>query len=180
MGLPKDFNKHCEIFVNDKDDDIVARNIIVLLATRCFDPSTVPEAVLHIWYSALLPTSVFRSLQETVLPLIQDICNKIKGKDDDLLLSKTWNFATCTVRVLLKKAQWNHVLQCLQVPGELSIVQALDVRKATTLAPHRIDYLHRSYCSQPSGWRAPRQKFREDGLLLPFGASRTEFMTPNP
>lgn len=48
-------------------------------------------------------------------------------------------------------------------------------------APHRVDFVHRQLVQQMlPGWRACTQKFRDDGILLPFGSPRTDFTVPNP
>jgi hypothetical protein len=75
-GLPETYSGHCEVVVNDRDFDIVARNVILLLMALQFDPDTATPIMLHMWYSALIPAQMLRCLQEKVLPLVQDVCGK--------------------------------------------------------------------------------------------------------
>lgn len=179
-GLPKEFAQRCEVHINDIEEDVVVRNVILLLTALSFDKNSAAEAMLHLWYSALIPRWVLSSLETKVLPLIKDVCNKTRDKPDHTLLGKTWQLGTCELRVVFTKRQWGRLLHHLQVPFGLDGTKALAVRKTTTSAPTRIDYVDRSWCCQPPLWRVARQKFREDGILLPFGASRADFDTPNP
>lgn len=80
-GLPANYAGRCEVVVNDKDSDIVARNAILLLTTLQFSPDEATPMMLHIWYSALVPAQTLRSLRDSILPLIQEVCKKIQTVD---------------------------------------------------------------------------------------------------
>lgn len=179
-GLPETYVGHCEVVANDRDPDIVARNAILLLTALHYSPNAATPIMLHIWYSALIPAQMLRSLQDNILPLIQEVCNKIQTKPARSLLSKTWIYGTRSLRLVLAKEQWDNLLLYLEVPDGLSVAHAQAVRASTTLAPERKDYLERALFTQPPAWRVCTKKFREDGILLPFGSSRKEFDTLNP
>ena len=180
VGLPETYAGHCEVVVNDRDLDIVARNAILLLIALHFSPETAAPMMLHLWYSALIPAQMLRSLQDNILPLIQEVCNKIQAKPAQSLLSKTWTYGTRSLRLVLTKEQWDHLLPYFEVPDGLSAAQAQIIRALTTLAPERKDYLERALLTQPPAWRVCTMKFRKDGVLLPFGSSRQELDSPNP
>ena len=179
-GLPETYAGHCEIVVNDKDSDIVARNAILLLTALHFSPDAATPMMLHMWYSALVPARMLRSLRDSVLPLVQEVCNKIQAKPARSLLSKTWTYGTRSLRLVLTKEQWNHLLLYFEVPNGLSAAHAQVIRTSTTLAPERKDYFERALLTKPPVWRVCTMKFRKDGILLPFGSSRQEFDIPNP
>lgn len=179
-GLPTTYTGHCEVVVNDRDFGIVARNAILLLTALHFSPDAAMPIMLHIWYSALLPTQMLRSLQENVLPLVQEVCKKIQAKPAQSLLSKTWIYGSRSLRLVLTKEQWDSLLLYFEVPDGLSAAQAQAIRALTTLAPERKDYVDRALFTQPPAQRVCTMKFRKDGILLPFGSSRKEFDTPNP
>ena len=180
VGLPETYAGHCQLVVNDKDSDIVARNAILLLVALHFSPETAAPMMLHLWYSALIPAQMLRSLQENILPLIQEVCNKIQAKPAQSLLSKTWTYGTRSLRLVLTKEQWDHLPPYFEVPDGLSAPQAQVIRASTTMAPERKDYLERALLTQPPTWRVCTMKFRKDGILLPFGSSRQELDSPNP
>lgn len=69
----------------------------------------------------------------------------------------------------------------LRVPQGLTASRAEQIRATVMKAPTRIDYVHRHLAQQMiPGWRACTQKFRDDGILCPFGGSRADFTVPNP
>ncbi len=178
--LPKPYTGHCQVVVNDRDQDIVFRNAILLLTALHFSPTAATAIMLHLWYSALIPTKMLRALQEMILPRIEDVCTKIQAKPANTFLSKKWTFGARSVRLVLKKEGWNRLRSYFDVPKGLSTAQAQAIRTSITLAPERKDYVDRALYSQPPTWRVCMMKFRQDGILLPFGWSRDEFDTPNP
>lgn len=179
-GLPESFPGKCEVVINDKDFDIVARNVILLLVALSFSPAKAVPIMIHIWYSALIPKAFYDDLRASVLPLFVDVCAKIKAKPEEILQAKTWTFGSRSLRLILPKKDWDRLPQYLTNPEELSITKAHDIRVAITLAPQRIDYLHRALYDQPPRWRICHKRFRQDGILAPFGVSRKQFDTPNP
>ncbi|KAI9651810.1 MAG: hypothetical protein M1829_002440 [Trizodia sp. TS-e1964] len=179
-GLPKSFNRKCRVVVNDKDLDIVARNAILLLTVLHYEPDEATNMMLHIWYSALIPQRIFISLQNQILPLIQDVCAKICKKPPMSLQSKTWTYGSRSLKLVLQKAIWDCLPSYLEIPNGLSAIKVQKVMVSTTLAPERIDYLERAFYKRPPHWRICNAKFRKDGILLPLGSSRKDFNTPNP
>ncbi|KAK2758931.1 mynd finger family protein [Colletotrichum kahawae] len=65
-------------------------------------------------------------------------------------------------------------------PKGLTANQAHEIRKAVTLAEGRKDYRDYHLLLQSPSHRIALTRFREDGLLLPFGAARDAFRHPNP
>ncbi|KAH7397561.1 hypothetical protein BKA64DRAFT_642709 [Cadophora sp. MPI-SDFR-AT-0126] len=96
-------------------------------------------------YSARIPAQMFRSLQEKVAPLI--------------LQAKTWKFGSSSLRIVLKKSQWQTMLRYFQTPEGLGKKEAHKLRRATVLAPERIDYFHRGLLLPPA-LRVGLQHFR--------------------
>lgn len=168
------FQRRCEVFINDKELDIVARNAILLLTALCFDPEPAAEIMIHLWYSALIPQPLLVELREKVLPLLEDVRNKIHAKPFNGLFSKTWRFGSCTLQLVLQRDQWRILPSYLHVPEGLSTSKAQQVRIATTMAPERKDYLDRSLCAQLPEWRVSKMDFRRNGILLPFGSSKKQ------
>lgn len=178
--LPDSFEGKCEVIVNDHDFDIVARNAIFLLTALQLGSEKAVPMILHLWYSALIPDAIFRSFQEYIVPIIQDVCAKIHNKPLESLQAKTWKFGTRSLRLVLKKSQWDLLPRYLEVPVGLTAERALQIMRATMMAPERRDYFDRGAYARPPTARVCLVKFRTDGILLPFGLSRSEFDTPNP
>jgi hypothetical protein len=181
VRLPSSYSGSLEITINDRDFDIVARNLILLLITLIVENvDDAVDCIIHVWYSALVRQSDIDILHCRIQPLIEDVCSKIKGRASGSLLGKTWTFGQRSLRVVLEKSSWVRLLSFVDKPAGLTAEQALETRAATTLAESRRDYRDRYMCCQSPSRRVAFNKFRQDGLLLPFGFPRHEFREPNP
>ena len=166
--------------MNDRDVEIVARNSLLVMTAFWFSPADAAQMMLHLWYSAFLPASMLDTLKETLSPMIQDVCAKIASRSLATLQRKTWSNGSRSLCLALRKAAWNNLLSFLNVPDSLTVAAARDLRTAVTLAEERKDYLDRAIFRQPPAKRVAMMRFREDGLLLPFGSPRAAYDTPNP
>lgn len=190
--LPDETNQRINITLNDREFDVVARNTLLLLLALTAQgtgdakgtaalPDTAEE-LIHLWYSASISSSLLSRLQDGVKPLIMEVCSQIANKPPNTILGKTWAFAGGqTLRLVLKKKDWLQLHQFLDVPDDVTFKDATQTRTAVTLAPERVDYRDRWYFKDASPFmRIAKQRFREDGLLLPFGHPRIGFHIPNP
>ncbi|KAL4811860.1 hypothetical protein BDW67DRAFT_179221 [Aspergillus spinulosporus] len=144
------------------------------------DIDVAVDCFIHLWYSALIRESDMSILQQQVRPLIDDICRKTAAKPPGTILGKTWTFGQRSLRVVLARSEWNQLLRLLDVPPGLDTQQALTIRADVTLAESRKDYRDGYMYCLPPAHRVPFHKFREDGLVVPFGFPRGEFQVPNP
>ncbi|GFG26617.1 monoterpene epsilon-lactone hydrolase [Aspergillus udagawae] len=179
--LPNSYSQPLELTVNDRDFEIVARNVILLLIALIVEEvDEAVDCIIHFWYSAFVRESDVDVLRHRIRPLIEDVCNKIKDKKTESLLAKTWNFGRHSLRVVLERSSWDRLLAVVDPPAGLTADRAREVRAAITLAESRKDYRDRYMYYQSPSHRIAFNKFREDGLLLPFGSIRHEFREPNP
>ncbi|KAF9877002.1 hypothetical protein CkaCkLH20_05268 [Colletotrichum karsti] len=179
--LPDSYKQSVQVTMNDRDFDVVARNAIMLLiALVVSDTDQAADCIIHVWYSALIRESDLEILKRQIQPLIKDVCEKVKGKPSDSLQAKTWKYGDRTVRLVLQKFMWNDLLAFLDVPPGFGVDKASKVRRAITLGESRKDFRDRHLIFQTPSHRVALTRFREDGLLLPFGARRAEFRHPNP
>ena len=170
----------------------MARNTVLLLLALTAQDSTdiqgtaIPldfaEALIHVWYSALIPSSILSRLQERVKPMIAEVCSRIANEPLNTILGKTWEFsAGRTLRLVLRKEDWLKLPEFSDIPDDMTSGDAAQIRTAVTLAPERADYRDQWYFKEASPFmRVAKQRFREDGLLLPFGHPRMTFNTLNP
>lgn len=180
-SIPTSYNGQVNITLNDRDLDIVARNVIMLILLLAVDDvDTAIDCSMHIWYSAQISESHFDLLRTTVRPLIEAVCSKIATKSDQNPLAKKWSWGNRDIRIALTKKAWNAALAYLDLPPELSSQQAHNLRTAVTLAPERKDHLERCLFNFKPSQRVCFLKFRQDGILLPFSCSRSAYNIPNP
>ncbi|KAI0479855.1 hypothetical protein F4859DRAFT_451626 [Xylaria cf. heliscus] len=180
-SLPSSYQGPLNITLNDREIDIVARNIIFLLLFFVEDnPTIASEYVLHMWYSALITEACNQILQEKVKPLVEAVCSKIAQKPSMALLGKTWQFGSNSLRLVLTRDNWFSLLRYFDIPQGLTKDSAQQVRQRVMAAPERIDFVDRALCTMSPSARLGMAKFREDGILFPFGKSREAFTNPNP
>lgn len=189
--LPETFAERLGVTLNDREFHVVARNAILLLFSltaleeaTAKNPSNRNGAVslIHLWYSASLTSDIISVIVSRVKPLFVDVCDKISAKAPGAIVEKTWFFSHGrSLSLALKKEDWFRLEALCDVPSDLTWQKAQDIRTAVTLAPDRRDFRDRWYFKDVTpSVRVSKQKFREDGLLLPFGHSRFGFDIPNP
>ncbi|KAI0158131.1 hypothetical protein GGR57DRAFT_500248 [Xylariaceae sp. FL1272] len=164
-GVPLAYDDFLEVTMNDKQINIVARNLIYLLIFFVQnDARLAAEYLLHTWYSVLLTDVCYDLLRNTIRPMIEDICDKMEEKLESALAGHTWHFGHCSPR-------------CRSNPRQL----AQQKRRDVMLAPIRIDNMDQMLCNKSSpAEKQAAMRFREDGILVPFGHSRRDFTIPNP
>lgn len=179
-GLPDGYGSQCKVVINDHDFMVVARNAILLPTALSLQTDDAVMVMIHVWYSALLPQVMMNTLGKVVLVRVLEVCEKIKHKPTDSLQAKTFHFGKRSLRLVLKKYQWDELRDCFSVPSGLTQQDAQAIRRRRMLAPERTDALNREMYLQYPSFRVATMTFREDGILMPHGASREHFDTPNP
>jgi hypothetical protein len=179
-GLPEGHEGNCVAILNDMDFIIVARNAIMLLIALQFESDAAVPMIIHLWYSALLPSCVTQAIQTNILPMVEHVCQKIKTKPGGALQAKTFEIGDRKLRITLKKEEWVRLARFCQVPEGLTAEAAQRIRRRITLAPERVDYRDRALLNMPAGVRQGEMYFRHTGVLLPYGCSIKDFDTPNP
>lgn len=159
----------------------MARNtLLLLIALVVENPDEAAECMIHVWYSALIRKSDLGILQQRIRPLIESVCEKIKCKAPSSRLGKTWTFGQRSLRLVLEKSSWDSLLFFMEIRKGPTAEQANKIRTAVTLAESRQDYRDRNLIFHTPSHRIAKNRFRVDGLLLPFGSRRHEFREPNP
>ncbi|KAI0426602.1 hypothetical protein F5Y09DRAFT_351075 [Xylaria sp. FL1042] len=175
------YKSQLNIVINDHDIDIVARNLIFLLIMLIEeDPNIAAESMLHVWYSALVTEACYTLLQKKLKPIIEDVCSKIVGRPYQTLFGKTWNFGGSSLRLVLTREAWMMLPSYFDVPRGMTKEIAQAVRQAVVNAPSRVDYVDRAVMLRSPAAGLGMIKYRDDGVLVPFGQVREAFSIPNP
>ncbi|EJT69198.1 hypothetical protein GGTG_13307 [Gaeumannomyces tritici R3-111a-1] len=180
--LPQEYKHDVSVVLNDKEFDVVARNVILLLIFATIqNADTAADCVLHVFYSAFITKSHMDILTIMLRPLVQDVCTKTEGKDQEALLAKTWTLKDgVQMRVVLSRRQWLRLLAMTEAPKKIKIGKAKATRDKVVNARAREDYRDRHMLCQIPHMRMGSNKFYADGMLLPFGTPRADFTMPNP
>ncbi|KAF7513042.1 hypothetical protein GJ744_011308 [Endocarpon pusillum] len=103
------------------------------------------EALIHLWYSASIPTIVLSRFRAHVLPMAEEVSGRVE-EDALLILGKTWEFASgATLRMVLKENEWIALKELLDVSWDLSQEDARQIHADVCVAPKREEYRHRWY-----------------------------------
>jgi hypothetical protein len=181
IELPQEYTGQCAFTVNDLDFDIVARNVIMLMVALYIETEEAVPAMIHFWYSAKLPKSMLQMVRDALLPLLEDVCTKTTEKPDDTPLAKTSRLESGqTLRIVLPKRGWNRLKSYLTLPAGLIPEKAKAMRDHVANNPANLDAVHEGFSFFWHTLRTSRQKYRETGVLLPYGTSRAEYDTWNP
>lgn len=179
--LPESYTGTVQMTLNDRDLDVVARNVIMLLIALVLeDAEEAIDCILHFWYSCLIRKHHYEVVQERIRPLVQDVCAKIRAKSPNSLQAKTWRFGKHSLRLVLTQSIWTRLLSYMDLSHGLDALKATQIRQAVTQAESRVDYRDRELLYFSPAHRVAKTRFWQDGLLLPFGARRDDFVVPNP
>jgi len=178
--IPDNSDASLRVTINDKEFAIVARNTIMLLTALLFDVVIAVPMIIHLWYSAALPHSMVDALRTKVLPMIQDVCDKIQDKPGRSMQAKEFAFGATKLRVVLTKDEWYRLVRYFTLPDTITLEKSRQIRRRITLAPEKVDYRERAMLQWPPGRRMVDMHFREEGILLPYGCSSAAFDKPNP
>ncbi|KAL8858534.1 MAG: hypothetical protein Q9178_004828 [Gyalolechia marmorata] len=139
----------------------------MLLISAQLPPAEAAEVILHLWYSARLTQGMLTLIDKHVRKLIADVLFKIKDRANNVLQSKKWTFGSVEVTVCLYRPQWATLLQILDTKHDIGTTEK--ERRRVVLAPHRVDYRERQLYCLPAYMRLCSTRFKETGVLAPFG-----------
>ena len=63
-GLPKTYEGETTCLLNDKNLNVVARNVVMLLIAAQLPPVEAAETILHVWYSARLTKGMLAAVDK--------------------------------------------------------------------------------------------------------------------
>ena len=178
VGIPDSYDGTVMCIINDKDQLIVARNVVLLLTSLVFPPVIAAEIMLHIWYSARLKPKMLQDVKDRVRPLIVQALKKFEQKNDNTLLSETWTFGSRALSRSLYKHQWESTLRLLDAKHPVSNSEAH--KQYVMLNATGMDVLEHCLSEMSPSRRVCTVKRRESGMFLPFGSCMEEYTCPNP
>ena len=176
--MPMTYPATCTSVINDKDDIVLARNVILLLISLKVAHEDAVDLMLHLWYSARLTNRMENLLETKIQPLIAYVVEKIATKSDNVIHAKTWTVNKSSIAVRLYKHQWGLILKLLTSKPPTAITEAN--RTFVTLNESRKDHRQRHYYNMTPPMRLCAQKLRATGILLPFSNYAGEFVATNP
>ncbi|KAJ5923647.1 hypothetical protein N7454_008892 [Penicillium verhagenii] len=194
--LPKTFTGSIEFTINNREDEIVLRHIIILLlafgvkdyegthSKKLVDVHAAIDCMIHIWYSAFISKGHLDILQNFIEPLFEKVKDKLRNirtkTPDVTTMDHGWNFKSVSIQATLSIEKWNKLFTFIEQPAGLTFEKASH-HFANPMKCVMTEHLrnHR-FCRMPPSCRLALAKYYEDGLMLPYGYPRHEFTEPNP
>ena len=178
VGIPDNYNGTVMCIINDRDQLIVARNVVMLLTSLVFPPAIAAEIMLHIWYSARLKPKMLQDVKDRVRPLIVQALKKFEQETNDNLLSETWTFGSRVLSLCLYEGQWRFILMMFDAKHPVSNSEIH--KQYMMLNATGMDILEHQLSQMSPSRRVCIVRMRESGMLLPFGSCLDEYTCQNP
>ncbi|KAL4953336.1 hypothetical protein BDW69DRAFT_194896 [Aspergillus filifer] len=177
--LPCEYKGSIEVTINDRDSDIVNRNIILLLiALMIEDKMKAVDCMLNLWYSAFIRETDLNVLQQKIRPLVKNVWDTVKQGPPFGIYEKVQPLGDCSVAVYLEKELWERLLSSFEVPAGLTTKRAQAIHLRGMHNNARKDYRNRFLWRQSTSHQLAYNRFWQDGLLLPVGSPLMEFCNP--
>jgi hypothetical protein len=178
--LPKEYKSCIEFTIADDNENVVIRNLFTLLiAYKAIDEQKAAMAMVHLNYSFALPPNVWGDITRAILPSLEDFYQSVKHKKPDMKVSNSWKFGKQTIRATMARKHWKRAIEILRPKVPMSFDQAAASRKAVVLSVDNKVHRQLKLWNMPSIFRISDIRFRETGILLPFGHPVSEYTQPN-
>jgi hypothetical protein len=82
LSIPEGLTQTFGIPLNDKNDDIIVRNTIILLLALSFPNGEASEVIIHLWYSTAITTPMALFMKEALAPNIKEFYNSLPPSTD--------------------------------------------------------------------------------------------------
>ncbi|KAJ5928510.1 hypothetical protein N7466_007466 [Penicillium verhagenii] len=194
--LPKTYTGSIEFTINNRGDEIVFRNIIMLLLAfgvrkdegtvlnKLMDLHAVIDCMIHIWYSPFLMKSHIDILQNFIKPLFDKVKAKLRiirtNRPNVTTMVHVWNLKSTSIQATLSIEKWNKLFTFIETPAGLTFEKAQHHFANPMKCVVTEHVRNHRFCRMPPTCRLALAKYYEDGMMLSFGCPRQLFTEPNP
>lgn len=166
--------------VNDFEEDVVIRSVLLLLIATLDDCHDPVDTMLHIWYSGRITSKHIETIRTQISPMcVQYSRTPSDFQDKYALYELNITLPRGSITIALPMRLWKKINVLIHKTHHSADTEIN--RKAVMLA--RRDHFDRClflyHLNKSLSQRSSRVKFRETGVLLPFGASHAAFTVTN-
>jgi hypothetical protein len=191
-AIPADYPGRISITINDANPYITARNLLIILAIAGVKSTSLAvDIALHLWYSAFIPIAYNDRIIAFLLPTLATVKeHRLDWSSGGLRVIADLTPAT---KGLLMSYYYQEKLPDIKVATE-NYLKVMSVHLAwlyqrehgryaekarNRFSPNRVDERELYLCKLKPGHRLAINSHRKNGILLPFGAVKSPFDTPN-
>ncbi|KIM26468.1 hypothetical protein M408DRAFT_72721 [Serendipita vermifera MAFF 305830] len=173
-GIPPDYQGNLSVSINDINPLVASRNLLILVTLMGVrDESLAADIALHLWYSAFIPVEYDARIRLATLTTLNTMESTPKGTFMD------WSYDN-GVQIIAHLSETASAYYASYIQeDQIDANTASDNRLHVLFSPHRIDYYHRCQCKLSPAHRTAMKRYRDWGLVHPFGAANIHFNVPN-
>ena len=176
-SLPDNYTGKLDVSINDPNPLVACRNLTILLVLGSYpDEDTAVDVALHHWFSALVPSD-YHTITSTAAHSFLDYI--VKGSNSFKLpstRSTVYLSPSASSPTFSKTRDAVEHICGKHIPSK---EQARTAHERVRFAASRRDHRDRVMAQLKPSHRLAFQRFRETGIVLPFGAQSSHFDTAN-
>jgi hypothetical protein len=203
LSVSETYKGQLSVIVNELDVDLQIRNLIIILLATLVPDGKATELITHLWYSASIPSEMYCLVTEYVLPRVKMVWEECKkaarerkearsqAKEENKTEKKPAESSirrmvvesgTTRLAIGLEPQHWLQLYIMLDRNNFQSIQLARQKRQNIifSINPNHKKKRFEFFAALPPWQRVTEERYRQTGVLLPYGASAGHFDLPNP
>lgn len=182
LGVPQGYTKTLRIMLNTPSLIMTLRCLAPLvILVNDTDAQRAAVDIIHLWYSARIHPELEAVLDELVGEYIEECLERCSSLPPAMFMTLTDDFKSRkgSLKTAIQAFVWEDLHSFWTQDSGFDDAKAEESRFKCNFAPEARDWLDMErICHRPSR-RHSREAYRNDGVLLPFGASRARFTYHN-
>lgn len=176
-SLPDDYAGKVDVSINDPNPLVACRNLTILLVLGSYpDEDAAVDLALHHWFSAFLPSD-YHTIASTAARGFMD---HVEKRSSSFRMPDTKSTIYLSIPpdspIFRKTKEAMEHICGKYIPSR---EQAAAAHHRVRFAASRMDHRDRIMAQLKPSHRLAFQRFRQTGIVLPFGAQDSRFDTPN-
>lgn len=175
VNIPENFTQNVRILINDLDDVVAIRNLMLLLVALEAERTVAPMMMLHLWYSVNVPAEILKILG-TIISQLPEKTSMDAGQQD--FIQMDWEAGTRKQSIRTTSELLGSLKDLITTPRDATVCK--NTRDAKVKSQYGLDYRETEIFPANHFQRVSSMRFLQTGLVLPLSAPVTAFTEPNP
>lgn len=175
-SLPPHYSGKLDILINDKNPAVTSRNLVLLLILGTLpDEDTAVDAALHFWYSAFMPAEYHMQMCAALNRFLRHLDDEPAPGPFALGGDSTLSVHGSPTSMPMLYGFFQRYISSSSISMDEAQIEYDRVRSA----PSRRDFRDRMYAGLTKSHRLAFFRYRQHGIVIPFGAMNAHFNYPN-
>ena len=175
-AIPDSYQGKFTAVLNEEDPHVLARAIFVMILAF----SKLRDAyyyMLHLLYSIKWTIEIDQAIMDTINADLVNICSEISERPADRIHDHCWTRGNARLRVTLRVSEWRQLRKVLVTDFSMAHIERETQRTMNNI--YEKDHAELRYAGLPRAMRTSENKYRESGILMPFGHCIESHEEPN-